>query len=124
MCNIVCQPGLLPPGGGADNPFDTDIAAGGPAGEGWDQWRRERYLLYKLAAYPELAPAGSLMANFQNARSTSTVGKLVGIGLQSAGLFVPLPDNPLAQLGNVTTTQLWEQPIFIALNHYTCPTAR
>jgi PKD repeat protein len=90
-CNVVCQPGLLPPGGGADNPFDTDIAGGGPAGEGWDQWRRERYLLYKLAAYPELAPAGSLMANFQNARATSTVGKLVGIGLQSAGLFAPAP---------------------------------
>lgn len=88
-CNVVCQPGLLPPGGGADSPFDTDIAGGDPAGEGWDQWRRERYLLYKLAAYPELAPTGSLMANFQNARATSTVGKLVGIGLQSAGLFAP-----------------------------------
>ena len=90
-CDIVCQPGLLPPGGGPDNPFDTDIAGGGPAGEGWDQWRRERYLLYKLAAYPELAPAGSLMANFQNARATSTVGKLANIGLQSAGLFAPAP---------------------------------
>lgn len=87
VCQQVCQAGLLPPGGGEGNQFDTGIAGGGWPGEAWDQWRRERYLLYKLAEYPELAPSGSVMSTFQNARSESVVGQLTQIGLQTVGLF-------------------------------------
>ncbi len=86
-CQQACQPGLLPPGGGEENPFDTDIAGGNLSGEDYDHWRRERYLLYKLAAYPELAPASSAMHAFQNAKATSTVGQITAIGLQTMALF-------------------------------------
>lgn len=87
ICQKVCQPGLLPPGGGEGNAFDEGIATGALAGEGWDQWRRERYLLYKLASYPELADSSSAMAAFQQSRANSTVGQLTNIGLQAMALF-------------------------------------
>jgi hypothetical protein len=101
-CQQVCQPGLLPPGGGEGNQFDTGIAGGGLPGEDWDQWRRERYLLYKLAEYPELAPASSAMAAFQGANATNIVGRLTQIGLQTVGLFnVPVSEG--AMLSNNKT---------------------
>ncbi|MBK8192326.1 MAG: hypothetical protein IPK76_03725 [Lewinellaceae bacterium] len=83
----------MPSGGGEGNQFDTDIAGGNLPGEGYDHWRRERYLLYKLAEYPELAPPGSAMIAFQNAKAASIVGQLTAAGLQTIALFeVPAPE--------------------------------
>ncbi|MEZ4941094.1 MAG: PKD domain-containing protein [Saprospiraceae bacterium] len=100
-CEQACQPGLLPPGGGEENPFDTDIAGGNLPGEDYDHWRRERYLLYKLAPYPELAPTGSTMESFQNTKATTTVGRMVAIGLQLMALF----EIPVAEQSTLTTNE-------------------
>jgi hypothetical protein len=101
-CQLNCQQGILPPGGGAGSGFDVGIATGAFAGEGYDNWRRGRYLLYKTAAYPEVAPAGSAQAGFQTAQAETALGRLTQIGLQTIALF----ETPPAEAALLTANAL------------------
>lgn len=96
-CTKVCALGMLPPGGGEGNDFDTGIADGTLSGNTWDQWRRERYLLYKLAEHPALASSSVSMAAFQNAKANTPVGKLVSTGLQTR-VLMDIPPSELAAM--------------------------
>jgi len=99
-CADTCQAGLLPPGGGGDNQYDADVAAGTLPLSDWAKWRRERYLLYKLAEYPELVSGSTLMSNFQSAKANTTVGKMVDFGLQARTVMNLKPNDASALEAN------------------------
>ena len=99
-CTKVCQAGLLPPGGGGGNQYDSDVAAGTLSVSDWAKWRRERYLLYKLAEYPALASGNTLMSDFQSAKANTTVGKMVEYGLQARELMALKPNDASALAAN------------------------